>query len=516
VPALRLPAAAEAIAMKRLVVAIALIAGAALAAVTSVGADQVPLRISIVGNHFVNASGQTIRLLGVDEPGTEYACSDGYGYGADDATQAAAIASWHANAVRIPLNEECWLGTHDEPAYGTATGYRQYIEDYVSQLNADGIYAILDLHWSDPGDTGNDGQHAMPDDNSVAFWTSVAGAFEDDPAVVFDAFNEPFSPGGNYPVDWSCWENGNQSGSSCEVPTSKDGDPPSGEYPALGMQAMVNAIRTTGATQPIILGGLSYANDLSQWLTYEPTDTLNPPQLAASFHNYEGEACDDVACWNSQVAPVAAQVPVVTGEFDETQCDTGTTWDDGFMNWADQNGISYLAWGWWDLGSSPDCNSNYWLISDSSGTPSAPNGTALHDHLAALYAASQPPTTTTTTTSSTGGGPPPSIRHRLTNELAALLRSDRKPTSAGLRFRAPAPGVLSIRWSVPATRHRRTVLVAGGSWRFASGQTKKVRPSLTASGRRVLRRDRRARLTVRVSFAARGGPTVSSTASVRL
>ncbi len=186
------------------------------------------------------------------------------------------------------------------------------------------------------------------------------------------------------------------------------------------------------------------------------------------------------------------------------------------MNWADQNGVSYLAWGWWDLGSSPDCSSNYWLISDSSGTASGPNGTALHDHLAALYQQSQPPTTTTSTTSTTGGGPPPSIRHRLTNELAALLRSDRKPTSAGLRFRAPAPGVLSIKWSVPAARHRRAVLVAGGSWRFTSGETRKVRPSLTAAGKRLLRHDRRVRLTVRVSFAARRGPTVSSTASVRL
>ncbi len=505
--------------MKRLVVAVALIAGVALGVATTGGADPVPLSISIVGNHFVNGSGQTIRLLGVDEPGTEYACYYGYGYGADDATQASAIASWHANAVRIPLNEDCWLGINGLPSgtAQTADAYQQYVEDYVADLNADGIYAILDLHWTAPGTTVADGQRALPDDHSAAFWASVADAFKSNPAVVFDAFNEPFSPAAdgaqyaNYPVSWSCWENG-----GCEVPASKDGDPPSGQYTAVGMQAMVNAIRGAGADQPIMLGGLSYANDLSQWLTYEPTDTLATPQLAASFHNYEGEACDDVACWNSQIAPVAAQVPVVTGEFDENQCDTETSWDDGFMNWADQNGVSYLAWGWWDLGSSPDCSSNYWLISDSGGTASGPNGTALHDHLAALYQLSRPPTTTTSTTSTAGGGPPPSVRHRLTNELAALLRSDRKPTSAGLRFRAPAPGVLSINWSVPATRHRRAVLVAGGSWRFTSGETRKVRPSLTPSGKRLLRRDRRVRLAVRVSFAARRGPTVSSTASVRL
>jgi hypothetical protein len=295
--------------MKRLVVAVALIAGGALAAVTSVGADPVPLSISIVGNHFVNGAGETIRLLGVDEPGTEYACFYGYDSG-EDAADAAAIAAWHANAVRIPLNEDCWLGIAGEPAAPiTETGYREAIENYVADLNADGIYAILDLHWSAPTGTVANGQRAMPDDNSAAFWTSVAGAFKSNPAVVFDAFNEPFSPAadgpdfGNYPVDWSCWESG-----GCGVPASADGvDPPTGDYTAVGMQAIVNAIRATGADQPIMLGGLSYANDLSQWLTHEPTDTLATPQLAASFHNYEGEACDDVACWNSQIGPVAAQ-----------------------------------------------------------------------------------------------------------------------------------------------------------------------------------------------------------------
>jgi endonuclease YncB( thermonuclease family) len=38
------------------------------------------LSISISGNHFVNGEGQTIRLLGVDAPSTEYACDQGWGY----------------------------------------------------------------------------------------------------------------------------------------------------------------------------------------------------------------------------------------------------------------------------------------------------------------------------------------------------------------------------------------------------------------------------------------------------
>ena len=41
----------------------------------------------------------------------------------------------------------------------------------------------------------------MPDDHSVAFWTSVATAFAGNHAVVFDAFNEPYSPGGQRELD---------------------------------------------------------------------------------------------------------------------------------------------------------------------------------------------------------------------------------------------------------------------------------------------------------------------------
>jgi hypothetical protein len=159
------------------------------------------------------------------------------------------------------------------------------------------------------------------------------------------------------------------------------------------MQALVNAIRATGASQPILLGGLAYANDLSGWLAHEPTDPDD--QLAASFHNYEGETCSTLTCWNSEIAPVAAQVPVVTGEFDENQCPAaGDGFDQAYMDWADQTGVSYLAWGWFV----PDpCD--YQLI-DASDAPVAPNGTALYDHLTSL-ATTSTSTTSTTTTSTT-------------------------------------------------------------------------------------------------------------------
>jgi len=361
-----------------------------------------PLSIVVSGNHFVNGAGATIRLLGVDVPSTEYACDQGWGYSSQPLTVTAAdaIASWHADAARVPLNEDCWLGLNGEPSYGTASGYQQAIETWVSDLHRAGLYAIIDLHWTAPGTGDADGQRPMPDGHSLAFWSSVANEFKGDGAVVFDAFNEPYSPAANgnssLAVSWSCWLDG-----GCPVPVANQDGPVNDNetYTAVGMQAVVDAIRSTGATQPIMLGGLSYANDLSGWLAHEPVDPAH--QLVASFHGYYGESCDTASCWDTTVATVAARVPVVTGEFDQgydcvdppTTPSSLTTFDTTFMDWADAVGVSYLAWGWWVLGTTSarcsalgDPGDNYALISDYSGTPVSPDGSTLRSHLAALDA----------------------------------------------------------------------------------------------------------------------------------
>ena len=99
-------------------------------------------------------------------------------------------------------------------------------------------------------------------------------------------------------------------------------------------------------------------------------------------------------------------MPVVTGEFAEDNylaagCNANPgsdTFDDRYMNWADTNGVSYLAWVW--LVDDPpqpgdDACDRHGLISAYDGTPIPPNGTAVHDHLVALATG----TGTTTTTS---------------------------------------------------------------------------------------------------------------------
>src|SRR3954464_6652343 len=188
---------------------------AALAAPAHAAAPQ----LHVVGNHLADAAtGQSFIARGANWPSFEYACFYGYAYSntAQDANVdpsaqgAAVIASWHINVIRIPLNQNCWLGLDGSPAFRTRPGYRAAVQSWVNTLDAAGIAVILDLHWGSPAGVPAEGQRAMPDDRADDFWTSVARAFKDNRGVMFDVFNEPYSRFADdgtpiFDLSWSCW-----------------------------------------------------------------------------------------------------------------------------------------------------------------------------------------------------------------------------------------------------------------------------------------------------------------------
>ncbi len=355
---------------------------AAMAQPVQVAAAR-PLAVHVKNHRLIDQDGATIRLLGVDRSGTEYMCLSGGGIfdGPVDSAAIAAIKAWHANVVRVPLNEDCWLGINldsGNPDIGAA--YRKAIADFVARLGKAGLYAILDLHWNAPGEQVADRQQPMADlDHGPAFWASVAAAFRPNRAVIFDLYNEP------YLGSWSCWRDG------CMVTTS------GGSWKTAGMTALVAAVRRAGATQPIMLGGLAYASDLSRWLGFVPADPLadaandpvrGQPQLIAGYHTYCGPpGTSTIAACRSSLPAIEGQwpaalkvsrmVPVVTGEFGEYDC--ASTYVDPYMKFADRYGISYLGWAW----DTYDCGAFPALISNYRGTPTR-YGAGLRDHLAAL------------------------------------------------------------------------------------------------------------------------------------
>jgi endoglucanase len=319
-------------------------------------------QVHVSGNELVGANGQPIVLRGVDRSGAEYQCVGGKGIfdGPVGRASVAAMKSLGINAVRIPLNEACWNGeSYVPPAYAGAR-YQAAVEAYVKLLNASGMVAIVDLHWTDGTYTGPSAgcpsaqavcQKPMPDSaQAVPFWTSVARAFKGNNAVIFDLFNEPYPEraGGSQADSWQCWLHGG----SC----------PGISYPVAGMQQLVTAVRSAGAGNVLMLGGLAWSNDLTGWLSHEPADPDH--NLAASWHSYNFNACSTRSCWDSQIAPVAAKVPLIAGEIGENDCTA--TYITPLMTWLNAKSASYLAWAW---NTDFDCYSGPGLITSYTGTP---------------------------------------------------------------------------------------------------------------------------------------------------
>jgi hypothetical protein len=345
--------------------------------VTEVPVPTAP-QLHVSGNKLVDSSGAQVILRGVDRSGTEYACVQGNGIfdGPNDQASITAIKSWGSkvNAVRVPLNEACWNAESYVNSAYAGTNYINAIKAYVSLLNSNGLVAILDLHWTDGTYTGPSSgcssaqatcQKPMPDAaQAIPFWTSVANTFKGNDAVVFDLFNEPYASRatGSTASGWTCW----LSGGTCSGIS----------YQVAGMQSMVNAVRSTGANNVLMLGGEEYANDLTSWLANEPTDPDH--NLAASWHSYNFNTCNSQSCWTSQVAPVIAQVPVVAGEIGENDC--GGSYINPLTTWLDSQNTSYLAWAW---NADFNCSSGPGLITDYTGTPTA-YGAAYKAHLASL------------------------------------------------------------------------------------------------------------------------------------
>ena len=313
--------------------------------------------LHVSGNQLLDGNGNVVHLHGVNYSGTEYACIQGFGVfdGPSDDAMVAALTTWHVNVVHIGLNEDCILAINGvNPAY-SGSNYMNAIVAFVNRLHAHEIYAEVSLMWAAPGSQqALDHPPILDADHAPAALAAIANAFKNDHDTFFGLQSEPHA------ISWACWKNG---GSSCSV-----------GYTALGMQGALDAIRSTGATNPVTASGIDYANNLTQWLANRPSDPLG--QLMAEAHIYGGNSCYTPSCLDSQVAPVAQSVPVVFGELGETYdaSSCGTTNTANTLNWATTHGVGYEAWTWDTWG---NCLS---LIGDFNGTPANAYGSYVRSY----------------------------------------------------------------------------------------------------------------------------------------
>jgi endoglucanase len=331
-------------------------------------------RLHVSRNLLVDSANRPVRLVGANRSGTEYSClSWGIFDGPSDQASIDAMLSWHINAVRVPLNEDCWLNVNMKGSPYGGVVYQQAIARYVQLLVNNGITPILDLHWSAPGSQQATGQEPMPDrDHAPAFWFQVASTFAWNDAVMFDLFNEPFPDNNRDTLTaWRCWRDGTNA-HTCPAGTAGLA------YNAAGMQELVTAIRSAGAKNVIMLGGIQYASTLDRWVDFAPRDPAH--EMAASWHLYNFSYCNQPSCWSVEGPPVMRLYPVITGEIGQNS--PGSNFVLRLMSFLDRPAAnlppqSYLAWVW-----NTD-QTVFDLIASYSGMPTVPYGEEYRQHLQA-------------------------------------------------------------------------------------------------------------------------------------
>jgi hypothetical protein len=352
------------------------------------------LSVRVQGDHFIDADSEPIQLRGVNVSGLEFVAVQGWSPTNPWATVApnyTDIKSWKSNTVRLPLNEASWLGYTCTDAAGKSRNpdpghnYKATVEQAVANASAAGLYVILDLHWTAPANFCPLAQNPMADTtHSIDFWTSIADTFKDRPNVMFELFNEPYFywlTGGE--TDWGVLMQG---GTMTEYVTG-DGREYTKKYTwqVAGMQQMLNAVRATGATNVVLIAGVTWAQDLSQWAAHAPKDPLK--QIAAVWHAYPDSGTVGSAdaaipklgnvAYSYTQSVLTAGYPVFITEYGDHSAPgvVGAPFVSKMLPWADEHGVSYTGWTWDAWG-----NSDNVLITSESGTPTAGYGVYTKAH----------------------------------------------------------------------------------------------------------------------------------------
>lgn len=254
-----------------------------------------PKEVRVKGNRLVDPSGAEVWLQGVNACGLEFLPQT------EQVVKSAVVAmdDWKANCVRLPVNETFWNGGSAYQSDG-GKAYRAAVDKIVTLAANRGAYVVLDLH-----------RFRAPKAEHAAFWRDAAARYANHPAVLFDLFNEPFN------IDWKTWRDGGWVGEAGAKDESAFLDAAEKRrnqgFESVGMQALVDAVRSTGARNVVVAGGLQWANDLTgiENADGKPTWKLRDPDgngVMYAWHTYHWHKGWD------RILPVLAKHPVFLGE----------------------------------------------------------------------------------------------------------------------------------------------------------------------------------------------------------
>jgi hypothetical protein len=336
----------------------------------------------VQGNQIIDSYGNPLVLRGAHiqsilDRYKQYATSADHlaYYHLNSATFDEMVNNWHMNTVRIATSDYIWQNWPN----GGPTAYIQALQSIVSQANLAGLYVVLSMHEELssglPPHLKEPSGWAMPTPLAVNYWQTIASAFKNNPLVMFDLYNEPHVNQTALTMgesDWQFWLSGGVINYITPGGIQKT-------YTVVGMQTLVNTIRSQGANQIIIAQPAE--NSLQKFeqdcptttppkphcnFLQDPASTTNP-NIVYSVHEYFvpiSKTPRQPAFWDQKFGILSKEVPIFIGEWEFSintsyvaRCedvtgtraltaDEATTLVDSFLQYMDGNnaGGQKISW----------------------------------------------------------------------------------------------------------------------------------------------------------------------------
>jgi endoglucanase len=301
-------------------------------------------RIVIAGN------GATVVLRGINRSGLEYAApvSGDFLAGAHMTFGEfeEIIDDWGARAVRIPFSQSRVLDAE------TSAAYLHALDTAIDWAASLGAYVLLDLQWLDPavsyGTTAGGALNRiapLPSPESLEAWRILADRYQNEPAVLFDIYNEPHS---RLPDDPHVPRAVRSDGSEYQLVHGR-------VTAAVWRRVAARLVRTIREVHPralIFVSGVSWGYDLRD-VPLDPAEA-GPEGIVYAAHAYRssmferggGRSVRGARAWDAAFGALAASVPICVtelgGEVEDLE------WGSRLLEYLQAKEIGWLAWSWSD------------------------------------------------------------------------------------------------------------------------------------------------------------------------
>lgn len=258
-------------------------------------------RLATDGNRIIRRdTGEAVLLRGVNRSGLEYADPAGAdflaGAGITEGEIRHITQDWGASIIRLPFNQDRAL--NGRGAAGPED-YLRALDQVIEWAAAAGAYTLLDLQW-----INSDVRIApLPDNGSQRVWRILAQRYRDNPAVLFDLYNEPHDVSAELWRFWAC--------------------------------VLLGIVREEHPEAVIFVSGVDWGYDLRDV-------PINETGVVYSTHVYPWKSL----AWRKAFGTLADDLPVFAAEWGGRE--EHLNWGEALAEYLRERGMGWTAWSWAD------------------------------------------------------------------------------------------------------------------------------------------------------------------------